>query len=359
MTNTAQQTPAALLAKAVSHHKTGDLDRAESIYHTVLSSHPGHSHALTLLGTLYLQRGDRAKGIALIERSLAMNPYQPMAHNSRANALKELERYEEALEDYDRAVTLDPRFADAWSNRGLVLKELGRHQDALTSFDKAIALQPGFALAFNNRANTLKELQRYDEALANYDRALALDKRFGGAWSNRGLVLSKLNRHAEALASCDKAVALQPEEAYVHNNRGEVLAEMNRPREALASCERAIAVNPVHAELHLGPRDILGSYNHSLARYDRTAVFDLAQSYFAIAFIKLRLGEWNEGWELYEWRWRTRGIRSSRRKFECPLWLGKENLAGKTILLHAEQGFGDAMLFGPYVPIVEALGATR
>jgi hypothetical protein len=86
-------------------------------------------------------------------------------------------------------------------------------------------------------------------------------------------------------------------------------------------------------------------------------VFDLAQSYFAMAFLKIRLGEWKEGWELYEWRWRTKGIEPLRRAFDCALWLGKDILADKAILLHAEQGLGDAMLFCRYVPMVEALGA--
>jgi tetratricopeptide (TPR) repeat protein len=69
MTNTARQTPDTLLAKAVSLHQAGDLDRAETVYQSVLSAQPSHSPALTLLGTLYLQRGDWSEGVALIERS--------------------------------------------------------------------------------------------------------------------------------------------------------------------------------------------------------------------------------------------------------------------------------------------------
>jgi hypothetical protein len=215
-----------------------------------------------------------------------------------------------------------------------------------------------------NYGNLLYDMHRLEAALNLYDRLLELAPNdidaLAGAWSNRGLALSKLNRHDEALASCDKAVALQPDAVYVYNNRGEVLAKMNRHRDALASYEQAIAVNAVGAEKHLGPRNMLGqdaARDETLARYDRTALFDLAQSYFAMAFLKIRLGEWKEGWELYEWRWRTKDIEPLRGAFDCPLWLGKDTLADKAILLHAEQGLGDAVLFCRYVPMVEALGA--
>src|ERR1700722_16235587 len=137
MTISARHKPDSLLSKAVSFHKAGDLDRAQSAYEKVLEFDPAHTGAMTLLGTLYLQRGKVSEGLELINKSLARNPYQPLAFNSRANALKDMHRYSEALADYDRAIGLDSRFADAWSNKGMILSELNRHEEALACFDKA------------------------------------------------------------------------------------------------------------------------------------------------------------------------------------------------------------------------------
>jgi tetratricopeptide (TPR) repeat protein len=340
------------------------IDEAIEQYGEVLARRSDLVAARFNRGTLLARFARYSDALADFDRVLASAPDHLDALKNRGNVLVRLDRPLEALVSYDRILAARPDDIDALSNRGATLRSLDRNAEALASYEKALAVNPRHANALLNYGNVLYDMRRFEAALGLYDRLLELAPNdidvLAGAWSNRGLVLSELNRHDEALASCEKGVALQPDAAYVHNNRGEVFAKMHRDREALASYEQAIAVNAVGAEKHPGPRNMLGQdagRDETLARYDRTAVFDLAQSYFAVAFLKIRLGEWKEGWELYEWRWRTKGIEPFRRAFDCPLWLGKDTLADKAILLHAEQGLGDAMLFCRYVPMVEALGA--
>jgi hypothetical protein len=129
------------------------------------------------------------------------------------------------------------------------------------------------------------------------------------------------------LANCDKALALNPQFADAYNNRGITLYRLQRFSEALADFEKAIALKPAYAE----------------ALYNK-------------GFLKLLLGEFEEGWKLHEWRWKKSDYPSPR-ALGKPLWLGEESVAGKTILVHAEQGFGDVILFSRYAGAVERLGA--
>ncbi|MEL0488897.1 tetratricopeptide repeat protein, partial [Neisseria gonorrhoeae] len=131
--------------------------------------------------------------------------------------------------------------------------------------------------------------------------------------------LRALNRHAEALDSYDRALSIRPAFAQALNNRGTAMQDLNRHAEALESFGRALQAQPDHAEAHV---------NEALCR--------------------LILGDFAGGWAKYEWRWKKEPGLSAARNFSQPLWLGKESLAGKTILLHAEQGLGDTLQFCRY-----------
>ena len=198
-----------------------------------------------------------------------------------------------ALADYDSAASLRPDAAPIHNNRGNALRELGRREDALAAFDRALALKPDYAEAHNNRGNAALELNRIAEALACYERALALKPDFADALVNRGNALRYLDRADEAIESFDRALALDPQLPEAHWNK-------------------------------------------------RLAC--------------LSLGDFARGWQGYEWRWRRNNSEMTPRDFAQPQWRG-EDLQGRTILLHAEQGFGDSIQFIRYLPMVVAKGA--
>ena len=82
---------------------------------------------------------------------------------------------------------------------------------------------------------------------------------------------------------------------------------------------------------------------------------DLAEAHFNLSLCRLLSGDFVRGWKAYEWRWRTEPMQ--RRNFAHALWLGNESLAGKTILLHAEQGLGDTLQFVATRPSSASRGA--
>ena len=343
--------------QALEFHRQGQLPQAEKLYAEVLAVRPDYFEALHMLGLIKLQRGDLAGALRMMSAALQARPKSPEvllnyglvlnalgryeealatfdqvlsikrrsveAYNNRGTVLEKLGRDDEALESFQCALAIKSNSADVLYNQGSVLRKLGRHADALKSFERALAIKPDYAKAHNNRGTVLEALKRADEALASYDRALAIEPDFVEALNNRGNALQKLGRHDDALACYERALAINPAHAEVLYNRGTVLASLGRHQEALASCGRAIAVNPTYANAH---------WNEALLR--------------------LRLGDYAGGWDKYEWRWKRGEGAKKLRKFAQPLWLGQQPVAGKTILLHAEQGLGDTIQFARYATML-------
>ncbi|HEY3918075.1 MAG TPA: tetratricopeptide repeat-containing glycosyltransferase family protein [Stellaceae bacterium] len=313
--------------QGLAFHQQGRLAEAERCYDEVLRGQPNSSSALYMLGLLAFQSRQPQRGVELTARAIALNPNVAEAHNNLGNGLIELKRPAEALASFDRAVALKPDFAEAHNNRGAALNALGRFEEALQSCERAIALRADYAEAHYNRGLTLKGLRRAPEALASYDKAIALRPDYADAHNNRAILLNDLGRHDEALESCDRALALRPDHAEAHNNRAATLADLARDEEALASYDQAMALMPEDAGTH-----------------------------FNRGVLLLRMARFAEGWREFEWRKRLPEAPGAR-SFPRPLWLGDRESAGKTVLVHAEQGYGDSIHFARYARLLAAHGA--
>jgi len=340
----------------------GRFAEAVASYDRALALRPNYAEAHSNRGSALTALGRCQEALASCDRALSARPNYPEALLNRGNALKELARFEAALASYDAALTVLPDYPEALANRAVVLCKLERFDEALAAADRAIALQPNFAEAHANRATALHGLERFADALLSHDRALVLRPDLADLLVNRGTTLHAMKRLDEALADFDQALTVMPARAEVHYNRGNVLYTLKRFDEAIASYDRALTLQPDYAEAHANRGVALQDskrFDAAIAAYisARTVRPDFADAYYNEALCRLLTGDFKRGFEVYERRWESGQHRGFKRDFVQPLWTGSEDIAGKTVFLHAEQGFGDTIQFCRYVPLLAGRGA--
>jgi tetratricopeptide (TPR) repeat protein len=377
-------------------HGLKRFENALASYERALALNPSYAKAHYNRGILLREIGRPEEALASFDGALAARPDFAEALDCRGNVLSELGRAAEALECFDRALALRPDYAEALSDRGSALRRLSRPQEALGCFDAALAIRPDYAKAHGNRGNALADLGRLEEALASYERGLEIDPGQAELHCNRAGVLLKLKRFGEALAGFDRALVAKPGFAEAHSGRGNALLALRRLNEAIACQDRALALKPDYADAWLNHGnalraamrlpEALASYEraHALRPADATALTNCGVALLELgrrgealerleqalqlapehadarwnrALHRLLHGDFRGGWPEYEWRWKAQ-FSHLERNFEQPLWLGREDLRGKTILLHAEQGLGDTIQFCRYAVEVARSGAT-
>jgi len=240
--------------------------------------------------------------------------------------------HDKAEDCFREALVLEPEntgalhlLADALGVRGYALQERGEFDAAVDCYLEALALVPAQAQIQNNLGNAYRSLGRTDEAIAAYRDAIAADAGLAEAHLNLGTTLH-LAGDAQAAAHYRSALQFRPGLVQAALNLGHLLEGDGDVQGAGECYRRAIAARP-----------------------------DFAQAHFNYALQLLLAGDYARGWEEYEWRLRLPELQAHWPFAGRPRWDGAD-LQGKVILLYAEQGFGDALQFARYVPLVAKRG---
>jgi Flp pilus assembly protein TadD len=241
-----------------------------------------------------------------------------------AIALHRQGRLDEAEAAYRRILAQNPHLAEAHNALGIALQQQGKPAEAAESFRRAVALKPDYAGAYGNLGAALKALGEAEQSLAALEQAMILAPDSAEAHYNMACALQESGQWEPAIGLYERAIALHPRHAGAHNNLGIVLKSQGRLDQALAAYAASLTAedNPVVR------------YNHAQAL--------------------LEAGEFQRGWAEHEWRFAA-GIAQSRHA-HLPRWTG-EPLAGRNILVWAEQGNGDSIQFCRYLPLLTQAGA--
>jgi tetratricopeptide (TPR) repeat protein len=302
----------------------GRPDASIGLLHQAIAVRPGAANYHFNLGRVLLKVGRHESAVAAFDQALALRPDFAEAHNERGIAVANLGRIDDSVAAFSRALALRPEYVEAHNNLGIALTNKGKFDDAIASCRRAIALRPTYAEAFNNLCVALKNAGSFEEACAAGRQAITLNPQMAEGWSNLGLALRGAWKYEDAIAAFRRAVGLWPKSAQMHVNLGVALHEIGRSYEAADCCRAAMAVHP-----------------------------DFPMAHWNLSLIYLQQGDYARGWVEHEWRWQAYIDRMPPRDFAQPRWDGAD-LSGRRILLHVEQGFGDAIQFARFVPMVAA-----
>ncbi len=264
-------------------------------------------------------QGQPEKALAHLDRALAHTPLFLPAYMAKADLLQSQHRYDLALAALNRYLQYVPDEPQARERRLAVIREGEGYWAA------QVAKQGAAGEAWLSRGRFRLELGDYDGALADLERSLALSPQQGEGWLALGQVLEARGCLELALAALTQAGRLDPEQALVYLHQSRVLRALGRHSEAQAAGERGTALAP-----------------------------DMAAGWMELALACLSQGDFPRGWELWEWRWQTDQLRGYQFSAQ-PLWLGEGSLAGKVLLLWAEQGLGDSLQFCRYAAALAPL----
>lgn len=273
----------------------------------------------------HMQRGELHAAVRTLESVLKLQHDHADAHCLLGQVYGRLGQYEDAADCFALATTFQADHAEAHRQLGLLAFTQGRSGEAMEMLRKATILQPENAKVHNDLGASFMRMQQPEEALAAFRRAVALAPDYASAHSNLGfLLLREFELLDEAEAHIEEALRIDPDHAGALCNRILVLQYRGQLNAVLEHCDSLIARGINIQELRL---------NRALAL--------------------LTLGDFERGWPDYEMRKQVHSNYESR-PLPYPEWTGQP-LPGKTILVRAEQGLGDQIMFASCVPEVAAL----
>ncbi len=211
-------------------------------------------------------------------------------------------------------------------NYGVIELLLANHLSAINYFNKVIYKNPKNHIALSNRGVAKNYLNKFHEAILDFEASLNIFQANDIAYINKGIAHYKLGDLSNAEKSFFEAINIK-QNADAYYNLGKLYYDQEKYDQCIAYLRSALDIQPNHIDAHI----------------------NLSMCY-------LKIGNFKDGWEEYQWRWELNNLESQKRKFQFPFWHG-ENLKDKSIMIHCEQGIGDTLHFCRYIKLLKASGA--
>lgn len=332
----------------------GQMNEALGSYTKALEIEPGHALAHYNCATILVSLDKLPEALAHYEHAIAGKPDLTDAYINRGFVLSKLNRLPEAWASYTDAITQQPDKAMAYCSRSIISRRLLHFDDAIADCQKAIALDPGYAEAYFNLGLGFKEQGQLKQAISCFDATLERQPGHVAAILEKGIALQNLEHLDAAIENYREALSLDEENVHAHYNLGIALAQIKQTEAAIASFERAIAIKPDYAEAIVNCGNALLELQQADAAITcyKNAIQlqpDMAEAHWNKGLALLAQGQFEEGWQSYEWRWKKPGFMEASLGAGIPLWDVQAEPA-KHLYIWAEQGIGDEIMFGGLLP---------
>ena len=309
----------------------------------------------------YIEKEDFVLAKSKLNQLLITYPNDYILENVYGFVLAKENNYTDAIFRFRKSININNSFADGYYNLASLLTKIGLDGEAIDNFKKAISIKPNYFEAYYSLANTYLKTSNFLEADKVYRICLSIRPNSIEALNNFGINLTNEKKFDEAIDIFNRVLRLDKDYFYAHNNLGMVYYNINNFDRAITHISEALKIKPDYAEAYNNKGISLNElklYDEALFNYDQAIKLkpDCYDAYFHKALIKLSLGNFEEGWNLYQYRWKKNNFKEYRhpniKKLETI-----NDLNNKKVLVWYEQGFGDTIQFSRYVSKLLDIGA--
>jgi tetratricopeptide (TPR) repeat protein len=348
-----------LFEQAVEFFNKKDYDKSKTLYEEILKINPKSSNIYGNLGVIYKIKGDINTAIKYYVTAINLNPKNTLVYNNLGNAFKEIKNYKMAIRVYTDALKINPKDFNMFNNLGIVFELIGDSNRAIEAYKQAVKINPKYAKAINNIGVVLYKQKRYKESAQIFEIALQSDSDYNEVYSNKGAAYNKAKDYDKAIESLEMAILKMPNHGGAYTNLGNVYNKLHDYKTAAKMHEKSIELEPngSNAYSNVGTSyKYLGLSDKAITSYKKAIELDpnFVNAHFDLATMYLASEDFKNGWKEYEWRFRKEEmiphIIKHKDIFTKPLFTGVEDIKGKTLLLHSEQGYGDSIQFIRFAP---------